>query len=76
MSKQDRIAMKTILPIFLLTLFWGHLNAQNNITASVVEDWTTEKLPDSDYNLNSVYLYLLNGNSLEKAFSGESNPSV
>lgn len=63
--------MKTILPIFLFTLCLGALNAQNNITASVVEDWTTKQLPDSDYNLNSVYLYLLNGNSLEKAFSGD-----
>lgn len=57
------------IPVFLLSLLTLH--AQHNITASIVESWRTEHLPDADYNLNSVYVYLVNGDALEETFSGD-----
>lgn len=63
--------MKIIRLSLLCSLLSLSAYAQHNITASVVEEWKTEAWPDADYNLNSVYLYLLNGNALEKAFSGD-----
>ncbi len=41
------------------------------ITASPVEEWMTEDFPNSDYNLNSAYVYLISGNRLGDVFSGE-----
>lgn len=47
------------------------LFSQHNITASVVESWNTEQFPDADFDLNSVYVYLLHGDALEETFSGD-----
>ncbi|HKK75644.1 MAG TPA: hypothetical protein VJ953_11270 [Saprospiraceae bacterium] len=63
--------MKSITTTLLFSLASLLAYAQHNITASVVEEWRTDKMPNSDYNLNSVYLYLLNGDALEEAFSGD-----
>ncbi len=41
------------------------------ITATPVEGWVTKEMPSSDFNLNSAYVYLLNGNKLEDVFMGE-----
>ena len=63
--------MKAITTTILCSLASLFAYAQHNITASVVEEWRAQEMPNSDYNLNSVYLYLLNGNALEEAFSGD-----
>ena len=44
---------------------------QYAIVASEVESWVTPNLPSSDFNLNSSYLYLVNGQSLQRVFEGE-----
>ncbi len=41
------------------------------ITATPVEEWITEDYPNSDFNLNSAYVYLVNGHQLGNVFSGE-----
>ncbi len=41
------------------------------ITATPVEEWRTEDFPNSDFNLNSAYVYLVNGHRLGNVFSGE-----
>ncbi len=45
--------------------------AQYSISATLVETWETGDPPASDFNLNSSYVYLINGQALEKVFSGE-----
>lgn len=42
-----------------------------SITATIVESWVTDDLPSSDYNLNSAYVYLINGNVLGELFKGK-----
>lgn len=63
--------MKTITTTLLFALSSIFVFGQHNITASIVEDWRAAEMPNADYNLNSVYLYLLNGNALEEVFSGD-----
>ena len=62
--------IKFLFLLMLAILFLDRTQAQNNITASVVESWTVKELPDADYNLNSVFVYLLNGQTLQQSFSG------
>lgn len=64
--------MRHIYLPFLLLLGSLSCFAQHNVTASVVESWQINQMPDPDYNLNNVYLYLVNGDALEEAFSGNS----
>jgi hypothetical protein len=63
--------MKTITTTLLFLLISTFVFGQHNITASIVEDWRAKEMPNADYNLNSVYLYLLNGNALEEVFPGD-----
>jgi len=41
------------------------------ITASQVETWVTDEMPSSDFNLNSAYVFLINGDALGSTFKGE-----
>lgn len=41
------------------------------ITATEVESWKAADYPSSDFNLNSAYVYLLNGNQLDYLFEGQ-----
>ncbi len=59
-----------LLPLLLFLTFNLTLRAQF-ITASEVERWVTSDYPSSDYNLNSSYVYLLNGDVLREIFAGE-----
>ncbi len=66
---------KMIRFLFLLLAILTILNHTNlysqAITASPIEEWTTEDFPNSDFNLNSAYVYLVNGHRLSTVFSGE-----
>ena len=59
-----------LLSLLLLLAFATALHAQF-ITASEVERWVTPQYPSPDYNLNSSYVYLLNGDVLREVFAGE-----
>jgi len=64
---------RTFIPlvvIFLLSFFAPSAYGQF-ITATPVEAWVVEDMPSSDFNLNSSYVYLLNGNKLKDIFAGE-----
>lgn len=41
------------------------------VTASEVESWVNPDFPSADFNLNSAYVYLINGNVLRDVFAGE-----
>jgi len=47
------------------------VKSQYSITASEVETWRTKDFPSSDFNLNSAYIYLLNGPALQEVFTGD-----
>jgi len=57
--------------ITLLFCWMGQEAAGQAITATPVEEWITEDFPNSDFNLNSAYVYLINGHQLGNVFSGE-----
>ncbi len=42
-----------------------------SVTATPVEEWKSTDIPNSDYNLNSAYVYLINGNVLGDLFKGK-----
>lgn len=72
------MAANKLINQFYLTLFFSGLiwtaglsQGLPSITATLVENWQTKELPSSDYNLNSAYVYLMNGNVLGKLFEGE-----
>ena len=62
-------SIKAAISFFLCVIFGLSLNAQF-ITATEVESWKSGSYPSSDYNLNSAYVYLLNGNQLNYLFEG------
>lgn len=45
--------------------------SQYAVVASEVETWVTPNFPSGDFNLNSSYLYLVNGQNLQRIFEGE-----
>ena len=54
-----------------LCLLFTHLSLQAQfVTATEVENWKAESYPSADYNLNSAYVYLLNGHQLKYLFEG------
>lgn len=64
--------MKRAIFLFLLTCsLSASLSAQYAVVASEVESWVNPNFPSSDFNLNSSYLYLVNGQSLQSVFEGE-----
>lgn len=60
-----------LLPIFFGLMLIVQTGYSQFITASPVETWKTDNFPSSDYNLNSAYVYLLNGEALRNIFEGE-----
>ncbi len=56
---------------FTLTFHFSNPISAQFITASEVERWVTPDFPSSDFNLNSAYVYLLNGEKLREVFEGE-----
>jgi len=60
-----------LLPIVFALLLIVQTGYSQFITASPVETWKTDNFPSSDYNLNSAYVYLLNGEALRSIFEGE-----
>lgn len=59
-----------LLPFFCLTSLAAALG-QYAVVASEVESWITPDFPSGDFNLNSSYLYLVNGQNLQRVFEGE-----
>lgn len=63
--------MMRFLLLFSFLLGLVTTNGQYNIIATEVEQWVTEDMPPSDYNLNSAYVFLLNPQALQDVFTGE-----
>jgi hypothetical protein len=61
-----KFIISTLLLFTVHTGIWGQA-----ITATPVEEWVTEDYPNSDFNLNSAYVYLINGHQLGNVFSGD-----
>lgn len=62
---------RSTLLVFLLWTSIATLQAQYAVVASEVESWINPNLPSTDFNLNSSYLYLVNGQNLQRVFEGE-----
>lgn len=62
--------MKNPLVILLCVLHVVASQAQF-ITSTLVESWSTPKIPSEDFHLNSSYLFLLNPHALKETFEGQ-----
>jgi hypothetical protein len=57
--------------IFSFLLFYKDSVRAQFITATEVETWKSKNYPSADFNLNSAYVYLLNGHEIGHLFEGE-----
>lgn len=74
LTKIPVLTYNLALSLSMVLLSLSCLRGQYSIVATPVESWVTPQLPSSDFNLNNVYLYLLNGQAMQAVFEGEGLP--
>lgn len=65
------MSYRKLIILFICLAFTIPAAYSQFITATPVEQWQPKEYPSSDFNLNSAYVYLLNGNVLKDIFEGE-----